>query len=225
MKDILKEIEGSFSDRDLFLTALTHTSYANEHRDERASYERLEFLGDSVLGLCVSKYLYQKYPTLSEGELSRLRSAVVCEKSLAEVAILLNLGERIFLGRGEEQSNSRQRASILADVVEAIIGAVYLNAGIEKANELVLKLLEEKMSAVSEEENLDYKTRLQEVIQRTSQIPLVYRVTDEAGPEHNKFFSVVVEHNGKVLGMGEGKNKKAAEQQAAKAALNSGKKF
>ncbi len=225
MDGLLKELEGSFFDRELFLTALTHTSYANEHRDKRPSYERLEFLGDSVLGLCVSEYLYKKHPTLPEGELSRLRSAVVCEKSLAEVAAFLNLGELIFLGRGEEQSNSRQRASILADVVEAIIGAVYLDAGMEKANALILRLLEEKMSLVSEDENQDYKTQLQEATQRTSKLPLIYRVTGESGPEHDKRFVVAVEHDGKVLGVGEGRNKKAAEQQAAKVALHQIKKI
>ena len=225
MNVFLRELETSFSDHDLFLTALTHTSYANEHRDERVSYERLEFLGDSVLGLCVSDYLYKKHPSLPEGELSRLRSAVVCEKSLSEIAVLLNLGERIYLGRGEEQSRSRQRASILADVVEAIIGAVYLDAGIEKANQVVLHLLEEKLSAVSEVENQDYKTRLQELVQKNSKTPLIYRVVAENGPEHDKCFSVSVEHNGVVLGVGEGRSKKSAEQQAAKGALQQKKKI
>lgn len=219
MNDILKELERSFTNRELFLTALTHSSYTNEHRGLRPSYERLEFLGDSVLGICVSDYLYRKYPDLSEGELSRLRSSVVCEKSLADVAICLKLGEAIFLGKGEERSDSRNRASILADVVEAIIGAVYLDAGMEKANRLVLSLLHEKLEDVLLDENKDYKTRLQEAIQRRSKLPISYRVTAESGLEHEKQFAVTVEHDGRQLGSGIGRNKKEAEQQAARAAL------
>lgn len=220
MSDVLKELERSFENKELFLTALTHSSYANEHRDVRPSYERLEFLGDSVLGICVSDYLYRQHPDLSEGELSRLRSSVVCEKSLASVAEGLKVGEAIFLGRGEEQSNSRKRASILADVVEAIIGAVYLDAGMEKANRLVLSLLCEKLEDILLDENEDYKTRLQEAVQRRSKQPLSYRVTAETGLEHEKQFTVAVEHAGQQLGVGVGRNKKEAEQQAAKVALH-----
>ncbi len=219
MSDVLKELERSFQDKELFLTALTHSSYANEHRNLRPSYERLEFLGDSVLGICVSDYLYRQHPNLSEGELSRLRSAVVCEKTLASVATQLNIGEAIFLGKGEEQSNSRQRASILSDVVESIIGAVYLDAGMEKANRLVLSLLCEKLEDILVDENEDYKTRLQEAVQRRSKEPLLYRVIEESGLEHEKQFTIAVEHEGRRLGIGVGRNKKAAEQQAAKNAL------
>lgn len=220
MSDVLKELERSFQNKELFLTALTHSSYANEHRKLRPSYERLEFLGDSVLGICVSDYLYRKYPNLSEGELSRLRSSVVCEKTLASIATQLNIGDAIFLGKGEEQSNSRQRASILADVVESIIGAVYLDAGMEKANRLVLSLLCEKLEDVLADENEDYKTQLQETVQRRSKQPLLYRVVEESGLEHEKQFTIVVEHEGKRLGIGVGRNKKTAEQQAARNALS-----
>lgn len=224
MTPFLEKLKASFFDPNLFLMALTHTSYVNEHQKDRASYERLEFLGDSVLGICVSDYLYRNYPKLPEGELSRLRSAVVCENSLAEVATRLQLGSCIYLGKGERQAHMCVRKSILADVVEAIIGAVYLDAGMEKAQKLVLQLLEEKMRDVVQDENHDYKTRLQEEVQRYSRKPLSYRVIGESGLEHEKQFTVVVEHEGRKLGTGTGRNKKEAEQKAAHAALLSANK-
>jgi len=202
-----------FSDERLLRTALTHSSYAHEnsHRDFN---ERLEFLGDAVLELLISDYLYNKYPDESEGDMTRLRASLVCEPSLASLARKIGLDGEIFFGRGEELSGGRNRGSILADALEAVIGAIYLDGGLEAARAFVLgvfdDVLKNDFGYVA-----DYKTYLQEVIQRDSREPAVYEIINESGPDHEKTFTASVSFGGQVLGVGEGRSKKDAEQKAA----------
>lgn len=208
-----------FNDISLLHIALTHSSYANEHGIE--SNERLEFLGDSVLGLTISDYLFRKYPHLSEGELTKMRSNIVSEYSLALVAKDITLGEYLMLGKGEEMTGGRKRTSILADGVEAIIGAVYIDSNFYSSMEVVLHLLQSQVNVVIEGTGVrDYKTELQEYIQKSSRQGVEYIIVEERGPDHAKLFIVNVFHKGVVLGRGRGKNKKEAEQSAARAALN-----
>ncbi len=218
MKTLEERLGYQFKNRALLENALTHSSYANEHRDGgMTSNERLEFLGDSVLGMVVADHLYREHPNMPEGELTRTRAALVCEGSLFEVARALELGKYMRLGKGEDAGGGRERPSILADATEAVFAAVYLDGGIAPARRLIRTLIlgnEEEMSA-----SRDYKTALQELIQRESGQKLTYRLIGEEGPDHAKRFSVAVELNGKVIGTGEGRTKKAAEQSAAKAAI------
>ena len=208
----------TFQDKHLLENALTHSSYANENRGRSyGSNERLEFLGDSVLGMVVADYLYRTHPDLPEGDLTRTRAALVCEGSLVEVAQALALGQYLKLGRGEDAGGGRTRHSILADAVEAVLAAVYLDGGLGPARGIIQRFLlnqeEEKCTS------RDYKTALQELVQRESGQILEYRLTGAAGPDHAKIFSVAVELNGRVVGAGEGHSKKEAEQNAAKAAI------
>ncbi len=206
-----------FKDKTLLRNALTHSSYANEHRRQSiSSNERLEFLGDSVLGMLVADALYVTRPDLSEGELTRLRAAIVCESSLAEAAKRLKLGGHLKLGKGEDAGGGRERSSILADAVEAVLAAVYLDGGVSQAEELVRVLL---LSDRPDMDAWDYKTALQELVQRESGQVLSYHTTDERGPDHDKTFVVEVGLNGRVVGRGEGRSKKEAEQSAAKVAI------
>lgn len=218
MKTLEERLGYQFKNRDLLENALTHSSYANEHRDEgKTSNERLEFLGDSVLGMVVADHLYREHPNMPEGELTRTRAALVCEESLVEVARALDLGKYLRLGKGEDSGGGRERPSILADATEAVLAAVYLDGGVAQARRTIRALIlgnEEELSA-----SRDYKTALQELIQRESGQKLTYILVGEKGPDHAKCFSVEVRLNGETVGAGEGRTKKAAEQSAAKAAI------
>ncbi len=210
-----------FKNAELLEEALRHSSYANEHRGGAAvSNERLEFLGDSVLGFVTAEFLFRRHPDAPEGELTRTRARLVCEDSLHEVARRLELGRYLRLGRGEEAGGGRERASILADATEAVIAAVYLDGGIEAASALIHRVLLDDVTEVRAAENrLDYKTALQELVQRTPGRALSYRLTGEKGPDHAKTFTVAVLLGDEVAGSGNGHSKKEAEQMAARDAL------
>ena len=219
MQAIEEKIGYSFRDAELLTNALTHSSYANENRGRSCeSNERLEFLGDSVLGLVVADALYRRFPGLPEGRMTRLRAQLVCEESLHHVAAQLGLGEYIRLGRGEEHTGGRNRTSILADAVEALIAAMYLDGGMEVARgfieRYILTALDGEMPAVG-----DCKTELQELVQRKSGSVLTYELLGESGPDHDKTFTSQVRLNGRPIGSGSGRTKKEAEQAAARAAL------
>lgn len=217
---ILEEKIGyTFRDRTLLENALNHSSYANEHREKgMPSNERLEFLGDSILGLVVADHLYRTRPDLPEGDLTRIRAALVCENSLVEVASYLDLGSHLKLGKGEESGGGRHRPSIQADAVEAVLAAVYLDGGIGQVRKLIhaLVLNREKEKTAA---GRDYKTALQEIIQRENGRVLAYHLVGESGPDHAKIFKMEVLLNGTVIGAGEGRSKKEAEQAAAKTAV------
>ncbi len=202
----------------LLTEALTHSSFANENRC--ASNERLEFLGDSVLGIIVSEYLFSRTPAIREGEMTRVRAQSVCEEALSYHALKLGIGKYLRLGRGETASGGRERKSVLADAMEALIAALYLDGGKEKASRYVLSFLTETIeAAISGGAARDYKTALQEKLQGKNAAPLVYSVLHEEGPDHAKVFTVLVSHGDVPLGTGIGKTKKAAEQAAAQKAL------
>ena len=206
-----------FKDRALLENALTHSSYANENRGALGSNERLEFLGDSVLGMVTADFLFKEHPDLPEGDLTRTRAALVCEESLVEVADLLDLGVYLKLGRGEEAGGGRERPSIRADAVEAVLAAVYLDGGLVEARKIIQRFILDKETEKSA--SRDYKTTLQELVQRESGQVLTYRLTGESGPDHAKVFSVEVDLNGQKVGEGTGHSKKEAEQMAARAAI------
>lgn len=210
-----------FKNRALLENALQHSSYANEHRGAgMRSNERLEFLGDAVLGVVTADYLYKKHPDLPEGDLTRIRAALVCEQSLYEVAQKLGLGQYLKLGRGEEAGGGRERISILADATEAVFAAVYLDGGIEAASALIHRcLLDAEKEEVVEERRRDYKTELQELVQRRSNQTLQYELVSASGPDHAKVFTSRVLLNGQPIGKGQGHSKKEAEQAAAHAGL------
>ncbi len=209
-----------FRDAQLLETAMTHSSYSNENRAlARHNNERLEFLGDSVLGLVISTYLFKLYPDLPEGELTRLRAALVCESSLSGVARSIGLGDYLLLGRGEQNGGGRGRSSILADATEALIGALYLDGGYEAARTFIRHFLFDAEQAGLAGTFKDYKTSLQELVQKERQNTLYYRMAGESGPDHAKRFISQVLINGEAAGQGEGENKKAAEQAAAHEAL------
>ena len=213
----------TFRDKAYLEEALNHSSYANEHRSEGArSNERLEFLGDSVLGFVTAEYLYDAHPDMPEGELTRIRAALVCEQSLHEVALKLELGRFLKLGRGEEAGGGRTRPSILADATEAVFAAVYLDGGMDEASALIHRvLLHRANEQVVEKKRRDYKTALQEWVQRKADQVLTYHLVGEEGPDHNKTFVVEVRLNGTVIGTGTGRSKKGAEQAAAQLGLES----
>ncbi|MDD5913547.1 MAG: ribonuclease III [Oscillospiraceae bacterium] len=223
MKTLEESLGYQFHDPALLEEALRHSSYANEHRGDNVfSNERLEFLGDSVLGFVTAEYLFAKHPTAPEGELTRIRALLVCEDSLHEVAQRLKLGEYLKLGHGEESCGGRTRPSILADATEAVFAAVYLDGGIRAASELIHRvLLDKEREETAEAKRRDYKTKLQELVQRTPNQVLTYRLIGEQGPDHDKVFSFAVLLNDTVVGTGEGRSKKEAEQMAAKDALES----
>ena len=223
MQELEKKLNYAFQDPSLLEEALSHSSYANEHRSARLrSNERLEFLGDSVLGFVTAEFLFSRHPDLPEGDLTRIRAALVCEQSLYEVAGKLDLGRYLKLGRGEESGGGRTRVSILADAVEAVFAAVYLDGGIAAASALIHRcLLDAEKEEAVEERRRDYKTALQELVQRQADQVLLYRMTGEAGPDHAKTFSAEVLLNGDTIGKGSGRSKKEAEQSAARAALES----
>lgn len=203
-------------------TALTHTSYAHESKETpRPEHnERVEFLGDSVLSVIVSTYMYCTFPNLNEGELTKLRAHIVCEVSLAEYARKINLGEYLLLGKGEGMSGGRERASILADAFESVLGAYYVDQGMEAARKFLLGLMQAELDFICTHGICsDFKTRLQEVVQQGGEVEIVYELTGAKGPEHSKMFATTVAVNGKHIGSGEGRTKKESEQQAAKSAL------
>lgn len=218
MKILEEKLGYTFQDRSLLLHALTHSSYANEHRGSGlTSNERLEFLGDSVLGMVVADYLFRTHPDMPEGELTRTRAALVCEGSLYEVAKTLGLGGYLRLGKGEDAGGGRERPSILADATEAMLAAVYLDGGITSARAIIQKFIldKEREKAVDR----DYKTALQELVQRTPGQNITYQLVDEQGPDHARVFVMEVSVGGSPVGQGKGRTKKEAEQFAARAAL------
>ncbi len=213
-----EEIIGyKFNDISLLEKALTHSSYANEKQLSRECNERLEFLGDSVLGVITAEYFYHNHNNLPEGEMTKRRAACACEKALYGFAKEINLGKFILLGRGEEHTGGRNRASILADAFEAVIAAIYLDGGLDNARKFVLDFV--KKTASQQMSFVDYKTELQEIIQKNPDEHLSYVLVGESGPDHDKRFEVEVNLNSNVIGYGKGRSKKIAEQQAAKQAL------
>lgn len=219
MEFLEEKLNYKFNNRDLLKNALTHSSYANEVRAAHGSNERLEFLGDSVLSLIVSEYIYSQFSDKPEGELTKLRASLVCEKSLCSFARELELGKYLLLGKGEDHNGGRERDSILADAFEAVLAAIYLDAGMEKAREHVMRFVSREINCKNDDGFKDYKTVLQEIIQRNPEESVTYILTDEQGPAHDKKFTVEVHLNSNVIGKGEGHSKKAAEQMAAKQAL------
>ena len=219
IKDLETAIGYQFKDLSLLRNALSHSSYANERwHNSLLSNERLEFLGDSILGMLVAEFLFRSFPDRPEGELTRMRADMVCEKTLAAVANGIGLGDHLLLGHGEEQGGGRQRDSILADAVESVIAACFLDGGMDAAERFIQKFILVKVP-VTQLHNADYKTQLQELVQQKKNQTLVYTLTGESGPDHDKCFEVQVTLNGKVVGSGSGKSKKRAEQNAAKAAI------
>lgn len=218
IKELEDKIGYCFKDKNLLKQALTHSSFVNEQRiNKLPDYERLEFLGDAVLQLTTSDFLFRKYPEMREGELTRKRASLVCGASLARCAETIHLGQYVLMGRGEETTGGRNKEHILADVMEAVIGAIHLDGGFERAidfiHRFVLDDLEEKQAF------RDNKTLLQEYVQREKGAVIQYVLVDESGPDHEREFMVEVRVNGKTVGQGMGKTKKSAEQQAAYKAL------
>ncbi|WP_227766710.1 ribonuclease III [Zhaonella formicivorans] len=200
--------------------ALTHPTYVFENKGLNHEHnQRLEFLGDAILGLVVGEYLYLNYPEKPEGELTKMRAAVVCETTLAQVAAQLGIGQNLLLGRGEEITGGRERSSILADAFEAILGAVYLEAGLGQVRDFVIRQLETKIAEVAKGAYRDYKTMLQEVVQKNHEENVSYAILQETGPDHDKRFVAGVIWQGQVVAKGTGRSKKEAEQKAAKAAI------
>ncbi len=208
----------TFKNKELIEQALSHSSYANEKKRAGGSNERLEFLGDSVLSIVVSDYLYKNI-NVPEGELTKMRASLVCEKSLFVFAQQIELGEFLHLGKGEENTGGRERPSILADAFEAVIAAIYLDGGMEAAAKHILRFMPEKIKRTKKPVLSDYKTLLQEVVQKNPEEKVEYVLIGEEGPDHNKRFVVEVCLNSQVIGKGKGKSKKEAEQLAAKEAL------
>ncbi len=221
MEKLEQKIGYRFRNRELLVTALTHSSYANERHGEAQSYERQEFLGDSILGLVTAEFLFTHEPPLPEGRMTRMRAELVCEASLHKTALELGLGSYMRLGRGEEHTGGRERPSILADMVEAIIAAIYLDSGMDEARRFILARVLRDAAFDDSHRSADYKTRLQELVQRKSNQVIAYDLVEETGPDHDKTFTFEVLINGAVSGRGSGKTKKEAEQMAAARALES----
>lgn len=218
MQTIEEKIGYTFQNKELLKKALTHTSYAYENNIE--SNEKLEFLGDSILEFVSSKYLYENYPELKEGEMTKVRATVVCEKSLYKVAKGHDFSDFLYLGRSEKKMGGSERPAILADSVEAVIAAIYLDGGIEEAEKFIIQSLKEDIAiATKHVGDKDYKTVLQEKLQEHGDVKIEYELLKEEGPDHNKSFEVQVSCNGKVLAKGKGKSKKEAQMKAAQEAL------
>jgi len=219
IKDLEAAIGYRFHNIQLLQNALTHSSYANERwHNSLLSNERLEFLGDSILGMCVAEYLFCTFPNRPEGELTRMRADMVCEKTLAAVANRIGLGDHLLLGHGEEQGGGRKRESILADAVESVIAACFLDGGPEASKQFVQKYILVEVP-VTKLHNVDYKTTLQELVQQKKNQIISYTLVGQSGPDHDKQFDVEVTLNGNVVGSGIGTSKKRAEQMAARAAI------
>lgn len=213
-----KNIGYSFQNKELLEKALTHTSYAYEHKKE--SNEKLEFLGDSILEFISSIYLYENYSSLKEGEMTKVRATVVCEESLYKIAKKHNFSDFLFIGKSERVSKGNQRPAILADAVEAVIAAIYLDSGMEEAKKFILTNLIEEVEIASKNVGMkDYKTVLQEKLQEQGTVSIQYHIIKEEGPDHDKKFTAEVTLNGEKLAVGTGKSKKHAEMDAAKNAL------
>lgn len=219
MDELQKIIGYQFNNVELLKEALTHSSFANEHHKKLKCNERLEFLGDSVLSIVVSDYIFANCPKLPEGELTKLRAALVCEKSLYGFAKKIDLGKFLLLSHGEKRNGGALRASILADAFEAVIAAIYLDGGIEPAKKHILRFVVPEIEQRKTQRFKDYKTSLQEIIQKNPGEKLEYILVSSSGPDHNKHFKVEVHLNSNVIGRGGGKSKKEAEQQAAREAL------
>ena len=220
---MIKELEVAigyrFHNITLLQNALSHSSYANERwHNSLMSNERLEFLGDSILGMMVAEYLYRNFPDRPEGELTRMRADMVCEQALAEVANKIGLGTHLLLGHGEEQGGGRKRNSILADAMESVIAACFLDGGMEAALKVVQQFILVEVP-VTKLHNADYKTKLQELVQQKKNQVLSYKLVGQSGPDHDKQFDVEVSLNGNIVGSGSGSSKKRAEQMAAKSAI------
>lgn len=221
--DRLEEFENvidyKFNNRDLLFEALSHSSFANESKHRYRSNERLEFLGDSVLSIVVSDYLFENFTDIPEGELTKTRATLVCEKALYNFGRRINLGSYIMLGKGEEIAGGRERPSIIADAFEAVIAAIYLDGGMEAAKRHIMRFLPSDVLGAAAEAYDDYKTILQEIIQRNPEERVEYRLVSESGPDHNKSFTVRVMLNSNIIGEGTAHSKKSAEQLAAREAL------
>ena len=213
-----KELEYEFKDKNLLEQALTHTSYAYEKKIE--SNEKLEFLGDSILEFVSSEYIYENYSNLKEGEMTKVRASVVCEKSLHEIAKKHNFSDFLKLGKSERTAQKEVRPAIMADSVEAVIAAMFLDSGIEPAKQFIIKNLKDSIGVATKHiGEKDYKTVLQEILQKHGNVHIEYDIIKEKGPDHDKIFTAEVKCNGKVLASGDGKSKKLAEMEAAKIAL------
>lgn len=215
-----KALDYKFKNLKFLVTALSHSSYSNEAKSQGENYERLEFLGDSILGFVTAEYLYKTYPQTDEGILTKARAALVCEKACAKYSKSLNLGDYLLLGHGEDQGNGRNRSSILADVFEAVLAAVYLDGGLAASKKIAVRFIsEDAKSAIKGDKHKDFKTVLQEIVQRSHEEVLDYVIISEEGPAHEKTFTAAVHLNSNTIGVGKGKSKKEAEQQAAREAL------
>ncbi|QEY34234.1 ribonuclease III [Caproiciproducens galactitolivorans] len=219
MKELEEKLGYHFKNKSYLRTALTHSSYANETKAPGGSNERLEFLGDSILGWVVADYLFKHFPDLPEGDLTKKRAALVCEKACCGFSTQLNVGKYLLLSHGEQNSGGRTRSSILADAFESIIAAIYLDGGLEEARKFILRFVLPLMQSAKPRAFKDYKTMLQEIIQQNPEERLEYVLTGESGPDHDKHFTVEVHLNSNVIGKGGGRSKKEAEQQAAREAL------
>lgn len=218
MQKVEESIGYEFKNKNLLKKALTHTSYAYENNEE--SNEKLEFLGDSILEFISSKYLYKNYPALKEGEMTKVRATVVCEKSLHQIAQMHNFSDFLYLGRSEIKTGGQNRPAILADSVEAVIAAIYLDGGIEEAEKFIIQNLKEEIKIATQHVgDRDYKTVLQEKLQEQGEVKIEYKITKEEGPDHNKRFEAQVSCNRKILAKGQGSSKKEAHMDAAKKAL------
>ena len=218
--ELADKINYKFNNISLLKTALTHSSYANEAKQKTQNNERLEFLGDAVLSLIVSDYLYKTFRHMPEGELSKIRAKLVCEKCLHKYSKVLGLDKYLLLGKGEESTGGRQRPSVCADAFEAVIASIYLDSGkIKPAKDFVMPFVLDELKSEKEFTFNDYKTKLQEIIQQNKEEILTYVLVDEKGPDHDKQFIVEVHLNSNVIGNGKGGSKKEAEQMAAKEAL------
>ena len=217
-----QRLDYQFKNRSLLVNALSHTSYTNEHGlPKTSSNERLEFLGDAIVDMVVSDYLYRNYPELPEGSLTKIRAAVVCEGSFAHIAGSMGYGECLLLGKGEQATGGRERASVLADTFEAVVAAMYLDGGMDKVSEWIIGHLEGPIKlAVSGRAVKDYKTELQELVQKGDHGKVGYSVIGEEGPDHAKTFTVEVSIDGRAMAQGKGTSKKDAEQAAAGAAIS-----
>lgn len=219
-KEFQERISVHFQNEKLLYQAFTHSSYVNEHRKKPyEDNERLEFLGDAVLELTISQFLFAKYPAMSEGDLTKLRAAIVCEPSLVSLAHELSFGDLVLLGKGEEMTGGRKRPALLADVFEAFIGALYLDQGLEPVQQFLKEYVFPKINDGAFSHVMDFKSQLQEFVQRDGKGSLEYKILNEKGPAHNREFEALVSLKGEALGIGNGRSKKEAEQHAAQEAL------
>lgn len=219
IKELEKLIDYKFKDENLLLEALIHSSYANENKNVKFN-ERLEFLGDSVLSLVITSFLFRNLPKEKEGVLSKTRATIVCEKSLRDASENFNLKKFLLIGKGEETSGGREKDSIIADAFEALIGAIYIDSGLKEAEKFIFKYMKDIVSlGLKGELFSDYKTKLQELLQKNKVLNIKYIVINEQGPSHNKLFTVALFVNERKVSVGVGKSKKEAEQMAAKEAL------